>query len=96
MYPIFVFANVLLVSSLLSGKAWQVCAQQTEKNHSHTNSAISRQVYVHALLVQHLYSVFFCQYMVWYVSKSEKIQWRKQKNWLKYLYRLCRAEEDNH
>ena len=54
MYPIFVFANVLLVSSLLSGKAWQVCAQQTEKNHSHTNSAISRQVYVHALLVQHL------------------------------------------
>jgi len=34
--------------------------------------------------------------MVWYVSKSEKIQWRKQKNWLKYLYRLCRAEEDNH
>jgi len=26
----------------------------TEKSHSHTNSAVSRQVYVHALLVQHL------------------------------------------
>jgi len=45
---------VLLVSSLLSGKAWQACAQQTEKNHFHTNSTISRQVYVYALLVQHL------------------------------------------
>jgi len=43
MYPIFVF-----------GKAWQARAQQTEKNHSHTNSVVSRQVYVHALLVQHL------------------------------------------
>jgi len=30
MYPIFVFA-VLLVSSLLSCKAWQACAQQTKK-----------------------------------------------------------------
>jgi len=46
---------VLLVSSLLSGKAWQERAKQTEKNHSLTNSAVSRQVYVHALLVQHLY-----------------------------------------
>jgi len=53
MYPMFVFA-VLLVSSLLSGKAWQACTQQEEKNHSHTTSAVSRQVYVHALLVQNL------------------------------------------
>jgi len=37
---------------------------------SHTNSAVSRQVYVHALLVQHPYSVFF-QYMVWYGPTSE-------------------------
>jgi len=44
MYPIFDFANVLLVSSLLNSKAWQVCAQQTEKNHPHTNSAVSHQV----------------------------------------------------
>ena len=29
------FRNVLLTSSLVSGKAWQACAQQTEKNHSH-------------------------------------------------------------
>ena len=43
-----------ITSSLLSGKAWQACAQQIEKNHSHTHSAVSRQVYVHVLLVQHL------------------------------------------
>jgi len=67
---------VLLVSPLLSGsKGWQAYAQQTEKNHSHTNSAVSRQVYVHALLVQHLLvqqSVFF-QYVIWYGPKSEKV-----------------------
>jgi len=28
--------------------------------------------YEHALLVQHLQSVFF-QYMIWYVPKSEKV-----------------------
>jgi len=71
MYPIFV---VLLVSPLLSGKAWQACthAQQTEKNHSHTNSLVSGQVYVHALLVQHLYSVFF-RHMIWYGPKPDKV-----------------------
>ena len=53
------FRKVLLVNSLRSVEAWQACAQQTEKKHSHTNSAVSRQVYVHALLVQHLQSVFF-------------------------------------
>ena len=42
MYPIFVSA-VLLVNSLQSGKAWQACAQQTEKRQSHTNSADSRR-----------------------------------------------------
>ena len=72
---------MLLVSSLLSGKTWQACAQQTEKN-SHTNSAVSRHVYVHALLVQHLRSVFFqylicssiCRKFSWGVSFSG-IQW---------------------
>jgi len=63
MYPHLCFRKVLLVSSLQSGKAWQQRAQQTEKSHSHTNSAVSHQIYVHALLVQHLYSVFF-QHMV--------------------------------
>jgi len=53
------FRKMLLVNSLQSGKAWQECAQQTEKSHSHTNSAFSRQVYIHALLVQHLYGAFF-------------------------------------
>ena len=50
---------MLLVNSLQSGKAWQECEQQKEKSHSHTNSAVSRQAYVNALLVQHLYSIFF-------------------------------------
>jgi len=53
MYPIFVFA-VFLVSSLQSGNVWQACARPTEKDHSHTNSAVSSQVYVHGLLGQHL------------------------------------------
>ena len=37
-----------------SSNAWQACTQQTEKNHSHTNSAVSCHIYLHALLVQHL------------------------------------------
>jgi len=45
MYAIFVFA-VLLVNSLHIGKVWQARTQQTEKSHSHTNSAVSRHVYV--------------------------------------------------
>jgi len=36
-----------------------------EKSQSHTNSTVSRQVYVHVLLVQHLYSVFFQYDSVW-------------------------------
>jgi len=54
MYPIFVFAKCCWEISLQSGMAWQACAQQTEKSHSHINSAVSRQVYAHALLVQQL------------------------------------------
>jgi len=69
--PNLCFREVLLVNWLQSGniffifyfKAWQACAQQTEKIYYHTNSAVTRQVYVDAPLVQHLYSVFF-QYMV--------------------------------
>jgi len=48
-----------MVNSRHSGKAWQERAQQTEKCNSHTNSAVSHQVYVHTLLVQHLYSVYY-------------------------------------
>ena len=55
MYPIFVFAKCCWsVHSKVYSKAWQAFAQQTEKSHSHTTSAVSRQVYVHALLVPHL------------------------------------------
>jgi len=75
---------VLLTNSLQNCNAWQECAQQTEKSHSHTNSAVPRQVYTHAVLVQDLYIIIF-QYMVWYGPTSETawIQ-RKLKNWLKY------------
>jgi len=48
------FLKVLLVNSIQSGMVWYTCAQQTEKSHSHTNSAVSSQVYAHFLLVQHL------------------------------------------
>ena len=74
---------MLLVNSLQSGKAWQEYAQKTEKSYSHTNSAVSRQVHIHVLLVQHPYGVFF-QYMVW-CGPTSVTAWmqRKQKNWLK-------------
>jgi len=79
MYPICVSA-VLLVNLLQSYKVWQECAQQTEKSYSHTKAAVSRQVYVHAPLVQHLYSAFF-EYMVWYGPTSETASMQKrQKN----------------
>jgi len=45
--PHLCFRKVLLVNSLQSGKAWQVREQPTEISHSHTTSAVSRQVYVH-------------------------------------------------
>ena len=83
MYPIFVFAKCCW-SVYSSDKAWQECAQQTKKSYSHTKSAVSRQVYVHALLVQYLYSIF-SQYMVWHRPTSETASMqRRQKNWLKY------------
>jgi len=44
--PCLCFLNLLLVKSLQSGKAWEACTHKTEKSHSHTNSAVSRQVYV--------------------------------------------------
>jgi len=53
MYPIFVFAMCCwsVHSKVLRlGKH----AHSKQKKHSHTNSAVSRQVYVHVLLVQHL------------------------------------------
>jgi len=78
------FCKVLLVNLLQSDKAGQECAQQTEKSYSHTKSAVSRQIYVHALLVQHLFSVFF-QYIVWHGPTSETASMqRRQINWLKY------------
>jgi len=82
--PHLCFCQVLLVNSLQNGKTLQECAQQTKKSYSHTNSAVSRQVYVHALLVQHLYSVFF-QHMFWCGPTSETASMqRRQENWLKH------------
>jgi len=67
-----------------NGMAGQVCAQQTEKSHSHINSAVLRQVYPHALLVQHLQSLLF-QHIIWYGPTSETAcMQRWHKNWLKY------------
>jgi len=69
MYPIFVFAKCCwsIHSKVVKlGKN----AHSKQKNHSHTSSVVSRQIYVHALLVQHLYSVFF-RYMVWYCPTFE-------------------------
>ena len=78
--PHLSFRKMLFVSSLQSGKAWQACAQQREQSYSHRNSAISRQVYAHTLLVQHLYSVLF-QHIVW-CGSTTRTAWmqRRQKN----------------
>jgi len=51
---LILFSHSVVDQFTPSGKAWQECAQQIEKSHSHTNSAVSRQVYVQALLFQHL------------------------------------------
>ena len=93
--PQLCFRKVLLVSSLLSGKAWQECAQQTEKSHSHTNSTVSRQVYVHALLVQHhsIGCIFSTYGLVWSCIRN-RFNVEKAKNLFK-IYRFHKAEEDN-
>ena len=59
-------------------------AHSKQRKATPTQTAVSRQVYVRALIVQHQYSVFF-QEMVWYGPTSETA-WmqRRQKNWLKY------------
>jgi len=99
MYLNIWFCNVLLMRSLLSGKAWQACAQQTErmmyklKNHSHTNSAVSHQVYAHALLVQQLECIFSLYDLV--CSKIRKSLDAEKAEKLVKIYRLHRVEEDS-
>jgi len=80
MYPIFVFAKCCwsIHSKVVKlGKN----AHSKQKNHSNTSSAVSRQIYVHALLVQHLYSVFFSIYglVLSNIRNSLGMQ-RRQKN----------------
>jgi len=72
-----------LFNSLQSDEAWQERPQQTETA-TPTQTAVSHQVYLHALLFQHLYSVFF-QVMDWWGPASETA-WmqRSQTHWLKY------------
>ena len=73
------FRKALLVNLLQSGKACQERKEQTEKSHSHTNSAVSRQVYVQALLVQHLYRGFF-QNVIRYGPISETALLQRRQN----------------
>jgi len=82
--PCLFSQKVFLVNSLQCGKACQECSEQQEKNHSHTNSAVSRQVYVHALLVQYRYTVFI-QHTVRCGPTSETAWMRRRQNNL-YIY----------
>ena len=69
MYPIFVFAKCCwsIHSKLVRlGKN----AHSKQRKATRTQIAVSRQVYAHALLVQHLYSAFF-QHLFWYDPTSE-------------------------
>jgi len=61
---------VLLVSSLIEVAGLGKHAHSKQKSHAHTTSVVSCQVYVYALLVQHLSSVFF-RHMVWYGPTSK-------------------------
>jgi len=63
------------------------------KNHSHTSSAVSRQVYAHALLVQHLSTAFFQDGGLWSIMRNS-FNAEKAENLIK-IYRFYRAEEDN-
>jgi len=63
MYPIFVFAKCLW-SIRSKVVRLEKKAQSKERKATPTQTAVSRQVYVHALLVQHVYSAFF-QHMVY-------------------------------
>ena len=51
--PIFVFAKFWSIHSKVVRLGKNAHSKQ-KKNHFHTNSAVSCQVYLHALLVQHL------------------------------------------
>jgi len=85
----------LLVNSLQSGKSWQECAQQTEKGDSHTNSAVSRHVYVDALLVQHLlYMEYFFNMWFGMVQHQKQLGCREGRKLIK-IYRFNKAEEDS-
>jgi len=57
-------------------------AHSKQKSYSHTTFAVSHQVYVGALLVQHLYSVFF-QCMVWYGPPLETLDAEKAEKLVK-------------
>jgi len=58
MYPTSVFAKICWS---IQSKVVKLSknARSKQKSHSHTNSTVSREVYVHALLVQHLCTVVY-------------------------------------
>jgi len=77
----------------LCGKAWQACAQQTEKSHSHTNSAASRQVYVAYMLCW--FSIHIVNFFnIWFgmAHHQKQFECREGKKLVK-IYRFYRAEE---
>jgi len=92
-YPIFVFAKCCWSIHSKVARLWQERAEQTENGHSHT--AVSRQVYVHALLVQHLHTRYiFSTYGLVWSNIRNSFNAEKAKNLIK-IYRFYRAEEDN-
>jgi len=86
---------VLLVSSLLNGKAWQACAQQTEKSLPHKLYSFTsslRACPASSASAQCIFSIYdlVC-------SKIRKSLDAEKAEKLVKTCRLCRAEEeDNH
>jgi len=80
MYPIFVLAKCCWsIHSKVIRLGKNAHSKQRKTTPSQT-LAVSRQAYVHAFLVQHLYGAFF-QHMIWYGPTSETALCREDRKY---------------
>jgi len=92
--PLLCFHNVLLVNSLLSDKAWQACAQETEKPHPHKLHSFTWSLCASSASSPPLECISSLYDLVW--SKIRKSLDGGKAEKLVKIYQLCRAEEPNH
>jgi len=80
---------MLLVSSLLNGKAWQPCAQQTEKPLRHKLCSFTSSLCACPASSTSTECIFSIYDLVW--SKIRKSLDTEKAEKLVKIYRLCRA-----